>query len=193
MTYSEKIRLYKRIHTLHRTIIAFSVVIIIMLALVVAGILLIIGNQAQIMIQQTDTLNQIMEIRMEAPVVETVPEEPTAAYPLTSDEFDLVCRVVSAEARGEDFIGQEAVAQVIRDRALTWEMTVTEVVMAEGQFAKPYTGEISDSIKLAVSNVFDGGVSVLEVPTTHFYSGPEPYWAAGKVNRGRIGCHWFLY
>jgi spore germination cell wall hydrolase CwlJ-like protein len=113
---------------------------------------------------------------------------------LTPQELDIVCRVVAAEARGEDLQGQMAVAQVIRDRAQYWDMSVTEVVTAPSQFAKPYQGEISDEVKLAVANVFDGNMSVLEVPTTHFYSGEhEPYWTSNKVNRGSIGSHSFWY
>ena len=111
---------------------------------------------------------------------------------LAPQELDLVCRVVSAEARGESLDGQMAVAQVIRDRANSWDMTVTEVVTAPSQFAKPYQGEISDETYL-VASVFNG-MSVLQEPVTHFYSGErEPYWTSDKVNRGSIGRHSFWY
>lgn len=121
-------------------------------------------------------------------------KEPEIAIQLTAKERELVCRVVSAESRGEDLQGQMAVAQVIRDRANSWDMTVTEVVTAPSQFARPYQGEISDETYLAVANVFDGNMSVLDVPTTHFYSGDkEPYWTSDKVNRGKVGNHIFFY
>ena len=112
--------------------------------------------------------------------------------PLGTEERDLVCRVVAAEARGEDLQGQMAVAQVIRDRSELWGMTLTEVVTAPNQFAKPYKGEISDKTYLAVANVFDGNMRVFEEPVTHFASN-NPYWAEGKVNRGSIGRHEFYY
>lgn len=86
-----------------------------------------------------------------------------------------------------------AVAQVIKDRSDLWDMHPVDVVLAESQFARPYDGEISDEVKLAVANVFDGGVRVFQDPVTHFYSGPDPYWIDEKVNRGSIGCHKFYY
>jgi spore germination cell wall hydrolase CwlJ-like protein len=123
---------------------------------------------------------------------------PTSTYTysgsLTPQELDIVCRVVAAEARGEDLQGQMAVAQVIRDRAQYWDMSVTEVVTAPSQFAKPYQGEISDETYLAVANVFDGNMSVLEVPTTHFHAEyMNPYWTSSKISRGSIGRHQFWY
>jgi len=128
-------------------------------------------------------------------VAEIENQNPVATYgiSLTPQELDIVCRVVSAEARGESLDGRMAVAQVIRDRAQYWDMSVTEVVTAPSQFAKPRQGRISDETYLAVANVFNG-MSVLQEPVTHFYSGEhEPYWTSDKVNRGSIGRHEFYY
>lgn len=124
---------------------------------------------------------------------EAAQEEQPAGYYLEPEERDLVCRVVAAEARGEGLQGMMAVSQVIRDRAILWDMTPTEVVTAPDQFAAPYQGELTDDIYLAVANVFDGGLRVIEEPVTHFYSGPEPYWASSKESRGSIGNHRFMY
>lgn len=120
-------------------------------------------------------------------------EEQPVGYYLEPEERELVCRVVAAEARGEGLQGMMAVSQVIYDRATLWNMTPTEVVTAPDQFAAPYQGELTDDIYLAVANVFDGGLRVIEEPVTHFYSGPEPYWASSKENRGSIGRHEFMY
>ena len=120
-------------------------------------------------------------------------EEQTQGYYMEPEERELVCRVVAAEARGEDLQGMMAVSQVIYDRAILWGMTPTEVVTAPDQFAAPYQGELTDDIYLAVANVFDGGMRVIEEPVTHFYSGPEPYWASSKESRGSIGNHRFAY
>lgn len=120
-------------------------------------------------------------------------EEQLVGYYLEPEERELVCRVVAAEARGEGLQGMMAVSQVIRDRAVLWGMTPTEVVTAPDQFAAPYQGELTDDIYLAVANVFDGGIRVIEEPVTHFYSGPEPYWASSKESRGSIGNHRFAY
>jgi TPP-dependent pyruvate/acetoin dehydrogenase alpha subunit len=96
-------------------------------------------------------------------------------------------------AKGVDVKAMMAVAQTIRDRSSAWKMTPVEVVTQKGQYAAPYEGEISDPIREAVRRVFDEGESVLEVPTTHFFSGSTPSWAAEKVSRGRIGSHEFYY
>lgn len=110
----------------------------------------------------------------------------------TTEQRDIVERVVAAEARGEDLQGQMAVANVIKDRAELWNMALEEVVMADGQFAKPYQGEISNDTKLAVANVFDKGIRVFKETVTHFASS-NPYWAKYKINRGSIGKHTFYY
>lgn len=191
MPEKKETRLYGRIKSLKHQVAVLWFVLAILLIVIIAGIIIVLGNQAQIMTMQTDTLDQIMEVRQMDPVEETEPVEPTST--LTPDEFDLVCRVVMSESGGEDLQGQMAVAQTILDRSELWNMTPSEVVQAPGQYADPYQGEISDEIHLAVANVFDGGVRVFNEPTTHFYSGPEPYWADDKINRGSVGRHQFCY
>ena len=118
-------------------------------------------------------------------------------YLLTEEERQLVIAVVAAEARGESLEGMMAVAQSIRDRAVTRKQTVTEVCLAPWQYADPYYGEVSTMARIedAVFFVFDKGHSPLEVPTTHFYAQDEieaPEWAYKKVCRGSIGGHTFF-
>lgn len=116
----------------------------------------------------------------------------TSKVMLTPEERDLVERIVASEARGEPIEGMMAVAQCIRDRSQLWGMTVTEVCLAPSQFAAPYQGEVSPEVVQAVRAVFDEGMSVLEIPTTHFHADyVSPYWAADKVSRGNIGAHLF--
>jgi hypothetical protein len=202
MTPTEK-RRYKR----HRKQRLWNIVHAAILFCLTVTMILVLGNLYALTVMQTDALNKLNDLRHEinqtvecignadkvAVIEEKAPSGTISGMPLTTDERDLVCRVVAAEARGEDLQGQMAVAQVILDRAVLWDMPVTDVVLADGQFADPYRGEISDSIHLAVANVFEGGVRVFVEPVTHFYSGAEPYWADEKVNRGSIGCHRFLY
>ncbi|QOX64234.1 hypothetical protein FRZ06_13235 [Anoxybacterium hadale] len=76
------------------------------------------------------------------------------------------------------------------DRATLWDMTVTEVLIAPGQYADPYQGGITFEAQLAVRDVFDLGIRAFEEPTTHFAEG-EPYWTAGKESRGSVGKHEF--
>lgn len=164
------------------------------MAIIITLGVLILVNQYDIMIMQTDTLNTLNDMRIEESI-----DRPRENHShvnsalLTHEERELIERVTAAEARGEDLQGMMAVAQTILDRSELWNMTPTEVVQAPGQYADPYQGKISDEIRLAVANVFDGGVRVFEDPVTHFYSGDDPHWIDDKVNRGNIGCHKFYY
>lgn len=153
---------------------------------------------------QTDTLNQVMDLRQEVDEVKDYIQDAekvavigglwadtTYSIVLTDAELHMVCQVVMAEAMGEPYEGQQAVAQVIRDRAILWGKSVTEIVTAPNQFAKPRQGEISDSVIMAVQSVFDGE-SVMEFPVTHFHADyVNPYWASKKVSRGTISRHLF--
>ena len=60
---------------------------------------------------------------------------------LSEQERELVQRVVAAEARGESFKGQMAVAQVIRDRCLLKNLPVEDVIYAKDQFESRYQVE----------------------------------------------------
>lgn len=122
-------------------------------------------------------------------------EDGGLTYHLTDNERQLVIGVVAAEARGESLEGMMAVAQSIRDRAITRNQSVTEVCLAPNQYAAPYTGEVSDRLVDAVMFVFDEGHCPLEYPTTHFYQHEmiaAPDWTAGLTCRGSIGAHTFF-
>ena len=114
------------------------------------------------------------------------------SHKLSPEDRDLVERVVAAEARGAEYEGMLAVAQVIRERAESWGLSAREVVTAKGQFAAPYEGEISAEVKQAVSDVFDKGVRQFAEYTTHFHStSVSPYWTKNKVKRGTIDTQVF--
>ena len=125
---------------------------------------------------------------------ETKVDEMSHVHELTAAERDLVERVVAAEARGENFQGQMAVAQVIRDRCRLWDKSVEEVLSEPNQFAAPYEGEISGTTEAAVGLVFEGGHDIFDVPVTHFYAHDlieEPEWAKEMFFIESIGGHSF--
>lgn len=125
---------------------------------------------------------------------ETKVDEMSHIHELTVTERDLVERVVAAEARGENFQGQMAVAQVIRDRCRLWDKSVEEVLSEPNQFAAPYKGEISGTTEAAVGLVFEGGHDIFDVPVTHFYAHDlieEPEWAKEMFFIESIGGHSF--
>lgn len=95
--------------------------------------------------------------------------------------------VVMSEARGSSINDQAAVFQTMLDRT-TWGISVKEAITASGQYADPYTGEISDSVNTAFDLVFLDGYKPFDELTTHFASN-TPYWAENKMCRGKIGAH----
>ena len=110
-------------------------------------------------------------------------------YVISDEERELVERVVAAEARGESIECMMAVAQTIRDRCITREQSVTEVLTAPNQFSAPYEGKITDRIKDAVVFTFDEGHSTFEYPTTHFYAShliEAPDWVEEMEYLGEI-------
>lgn len=110
---------------------------------------------------------------------------------ITAAERELIERIVAAEARGESYEGQKAVATVIYNRCELWGRSVPDVLLAKAQFAKPYNGEISQSVRAAVADVFDNGNITLE-GVTHFHATScAPYWASSKTFAGQIGNHKF--
>lgn len=187
-----RIRFYKTIGK-----VVFLMALITVLALIFIRLDFVLKCQA-------DTLNQIVDLRHEVDEVKDSIQESkkvatiddfasntTYSMALTDAELHMVCQVVMSEAMGEPYEGQQAVAQVIRDRAILWGKSVTEIVTAPNQFAKPRQGEISDSVIMAVQSVFDGE-SVMQFPTTHFHADyVSPYWASKKVSRGTISRHLF--
>lgn len=113
----------------------------------------------------------------------------------STNEAEVVKRVIAAEARGCNLEGQMAVAQTILDRATYWNMTPLEVVSQPSQYAAPYYGAISELTEEAYERVFVNGERVFDCPTTHFYNYTvcSPTWAEKKTESGIIGVHRFMY
>lgn len=93
---------------------------------------------------------------------------------LTVKEFDLVCRVVAAESRGQSVKGQKIVAQCIYDRLVSncYGKNVTEVVTAPGQFASPFQGDLDDfpAVTYACYSVFYEGLMPLDADVRVFFN-----------------------
>lgn len=126
------------------------------------------------------------------------PEDPTEIYgmdyhiyKLTDEERELIVKVIASEARGESLECMMGCAQTIRDRAITRDKSITEIVTAPLQFAAPYAGTLSDGlrerIESAVMFVFDYGHTNIEYPVLNFFSekvltdpADWPTWAFSK-------------
>ena len=92
----------------------------------------------------------------------------SARYSLTPQERDLVERVVMAEAGGESYKGQMLVAQCILNACILDNMRPAEA-MRKYAYAKSRP-EPSESVKQAVSAVFDKGEQVTDEPIVYFYA-----------------------
>lgn len=110
---------------------------------------------------------------------------------LTDAEREMIEMVVAAEARGESFEGQAAVAEVIYNRCINRCLSVEEVIWADKQFAHPYGGEISQDTKEAVAAVFDYELLNLDGAEYFHADYVTPYWAADMQEVCHIGNHIF--
>ena len=96
-------------------------------------------------------------------------ESKVPRYDITEEEFDLIARVVHAEAQGEGFEGQALVAQCILNTAEATGQRPGEVVLAPKQYAAP-APEASEEVKAAVRAVFVDGFQVTSEPIRWFYA-----------------------
>ena len=159
-------------------------------------LLLTVGILGGALLFAINTINDLEhKIDVMPTVVYAIESETTGqTVELTAQERELVEKVVAAEARGESFKGQMAVAQVIRDRCLQKNLTVEAVIYEKDQFAEPYDGEISSTTEAAVGFVFEGGHNIFDFPVTHFYAYDlieAPEWTEQLVFVERIGGHSF--
>lgn len=89
-------------------------------------------------------------------------------YNLTDAERDLIERVVMAESGGESYKGQMLVAQCILNACEIDGIRPAKVIK-KYVYAKARP-EPSDSVKRAVSAVFDKGEQVTDEPIVYFYA-----------------------
>lgn len=110
---------------------------------------------------------------------------------LSDAEREMIERVVAAEARGESFEGQAAVAEVIYNRCMNRGQSVEQVIWADKQFAHPYGGEISQDTKEAVAAVFDYELLNLDGAEYFHADYVTPSWADDFEEVCHIGGHIF--
>ena len=113
-------------------------------------------------------------------------------YPLDEDEYDLMCRVVMGESGGEPFQGQLAVAQCILNACRIEDKRPVEII-EEYQYTT-WRPDPSESVKAAVSAVFDDGVTVFDDDVLYFYAPAQitSDWHETKELVTEIGGHRFF-
>ena len=126
----------------------------------------------------------------------TTPTEPAPEgepyYALTDWERDLVERVVMAEAGGEEFDGQIAVAQCILNASELRGIRPSEAVV-ELKYTKARP-EPTESVKQAVAAVFDDGYRLFDREVIYFYAPAlvTSTWHESQTYVTTIGCHKFF-
>ena len=117
--------------------------------------------------------------------------------------MDLIMRLVVAEAGNQGYDGMRGVAQVIYDRrynsSYDFGSTFEEIIYADGQFCKPYAGDITPwmpTVAEACWAVFYAGDFVFEEPVHYFYrddmiSQSKRSWFETKKFVGVLGAHTF--
>lgn len=103
--------------------------------------------------------------------------------------------VIYLEARGEDYQGQMAVAEVVMNRVSSegYPNTVCGVVRQKGQFAfnNSITYKVEKSPVLQVSKKAIRQDTNITKGATHFHSGGKPYWTSVMLPTVKIGKHRF--
>lgn len=107
---------------------------------------------------------------------------------ISETDKELVAALVWAEARGEPYEGQVAVAEVVFNRLLDgyWGDSVEDVIYAPYQFAGIggyYAQEQLDAVNDALLGQVLGDTSVMYFRANYYHGGREPYT--------RIGNHYF--
>ena len=123
----------------------------------------------------------------------TVPTTTTATlYYLAAEELDLVERVVMAEAGGEPYAGQMAVAQCILQACLEYNMRPATVVQ-QFKYTKNRP-DPSESVRAAVKAVFVDGDRAVSEDIMYFYAPArvESVWHESKNYVCTIGGHRFF-
>lgn len=127
-----------------------------------------------------------------AVVVQDIFQEPIVYYELTAEERDLIERVVMGEAGGEEYAGQLAVAQCILNACELRNARPAAII--ESLSYTTHRPEASQSVKDAVSEVFDDGVKVLPETAMYFYAPGLVHseWHETQEYLCTIGCHRFF-
>lgn len=128
-----------------------------------------VDKQAQTIKRLTNDIEHIQAQQTKVPEAQkTSRGDGGIRYPLTRGERDLVERVVMAESGGESYKGQMLVCQCILNACeidgIRPAKAIKKYVYAK---ARP---EPSESVKLAVSAVFDKGETVTDEPIVYFYA-----------------------
>jgi spore germination cell wall hydrolase CwlJ-like protein len=96
-----------------------------------------VNQEPEVIIQEVEVVKEI-EVIKEVPI--KVEVEPTYAYKVTSEEREMLARLVYLEANVESLDCQKAIASTVINRWQNgrWGDSIKDVIYAEGQFSPAY-------------------------------------------------------
>lgn len=141
---------------------------------------------------ETVEFTQIEPITVVEQIVEPIVEPPKPFYYLTDEERSIVERIVMGESGGESYEGQVLVAQCLLNASLKDGIQPSEV-RTKYKYAG-WNNNPSESVKRAVSAVFDDGFKITEEPILYFYSPKNCYsgFHESQVFVVEVGGHRFF-
>ena len=144
--------------------------------------------QPEVQLPQTETETEEIET-LES---ETVPEETEAYFYLSDQERYIVECIVMGEAGGEPYEGQVLVAQCILNGCIKEDVQPSK--LRKMYRYSGYRTNVTQSVKKAVSAVFDDGYKITEEPILYFYA---PKHSKGKWHETQcfvmeVGGHRFF-
>jgi hypothetical protein len=163
-----------------------SIITLLFRTFVVILLILFFSLGLDIKIMLTDVLNNqnTIVLELDKQSIDDTAENRSEVN-LEAQDRALIERVVMSEAGGEGMQAQMAVAQTIYDRMNDFGDPLQEAIQT---YSQKDNGAPTDSVKLAVENVFDKGARVYEGGTYQFHDDSvTPYWVEGKIARGSIG------
>jgi spore germination cell wall hydrolase CwlJ-like protein len=165
-----------------------SIITLLFRTFVVILLILIFSTGLDIKIMLTDILNQqnTIVVELDKQSIDDTAENRSGGNLGASDRA-LIERIVMSEAGDErlPIEARMAVAQTIYDRMNDWGDPLQVAIKT---YSQKDNGEPTDSVKQAVSEVFDNGMRVYEGGTYQFHDDSvTPYWIEGKIARGSIG------
>lgn len=126
-------------------------------------------------------------------------------------DFEVLCKTVYGEARGEDYSGREAVVNVILNRVndpRRWPDSVAFVCSQPWQFScwnadDPNLEKVQnfqpgeninlvDDVAFAVNYISGGGKDITRGANHYHTHGVTPYWSEGHKPTLAIGNHRFF-
>ncbi len=161
----------------------------------VSDIVLVDENCRVINIANQITVIDDMMIKEE----EIIEEKKVSVINYTEEEFNLLCRLIEAEAKGESYQGKIAVANVVINRVKDsrFPNTITNVIYAPRQFSPVSNGAIyntpsEDSVNAATAALY-GEVQPEAKDAIYFWAKyvKKSNWIWTRQLTGIIGNHCF--